>query len=279
MKTTLTFVSRLLGYLLFVTVPFFLIGWIALLVWLSPIFGTIDAKHATPQKLTYWFLFRDLEDVPQEKRSLLLECYLRDFGSESGKKQSFEMLGFVKRQVQKIEIARRERVQQELTVVNEPEKLLTISVPLPERNIYFLAKIWFLDKMYQYEKANFAEKKNILSQMVIEIQWWQEYNKEYFLAAEILPPNVTESLQELEVIFARWKAGASPEDCNRIQAFELRLTAALVSNGINQIVGGNAAGNVTESVTNAVGNFFGSFTKPQNEKKAEDKKTSEELKE
>ncbi|MDR1491249.1 MAG: hypothetical protein LBT05_00770 [Planctomycetaceae bacterium] len=267
----MTLFSRTFWRLLFVTAPIFLIGWIALLVWLSPIFGTIDAKRATLQNLTYWFLLRDLEETPQEKQLPLLECYLRNFGNESGKTPRFEMSGFIKRQVQRIEFARRERVQQELSVVNEPEKLFAISVPLPERNIYFLAKIWFFERMRQYENADFAEKKKILSQMVAEIQWWQEYNKEYFLTAEILPPNVTESFQELEVIFARWGADSSPEDRKRIKAFKPRLTAALVSDGINRIVGGNATGNVSESVTNAVGSFFNSFAKPKNEKKSDEK--------
>jgi hypothetical protein len=264
--------------LLMITGPIFLVGWIFLLVGLAVFFGTIDATHATPQKLTYWFLFRDLEEMSQDQRLPLLECYLRNFGSISGKKPHFEMSEFVKHQVQKIEFARRERVQQELSVINEPEKLLAISIPLPERNVYFLAKIWFFDQMHRYENADFAEKKKILSQMIVEIKWWQEYNREYFIAAEIPPTGVTESLQELETIFARWEAESLPEDQNRIKSFKPRLTAALVSDGLNQIVGG-ATGNVTESVTHAVGNFFGSFTKPQNEKKSKEKKTSESAKE
>jgi hypothetical protein len=202
----------------------------------------MSPKNASRQNLVCWFFVRDFEQLPEEKRFVLVECYLKEFGSISGNAiPQFEFSDFVQKKAAAIEMARRERVKQEAKVAKEPEKLLAIKVPQPERNALLLAKAWFFDQMQKYENADFSTKKEVLSQMVAEIKWWQNYNTEYWLAIGVKPSGAAESLQELEMIFARWEAESSPENRARIATFKPRVTAALINNGVSELLGGDVS--------------------------------------
>lgn len=260
MKRIVTYVSNVFWHLLFVSGPVFLIGWICLLFWLVPIFDEMSPKNATRQNLVWWFFVRDFEQLPEENRLALVECYLKEFGNESGRVPEFDFSDFVQKQAARIETERRERVKQEVRVAKEPEKLLAIKVPQPERNVMLLAKTWFFDRMRKYEQADFSGKKERLSQMVVEIKWWQNYNTEYLLAIGMKPSGVTESLQQLDMIFARWEAESSPDERRQIVAFKPRVTAALVNDGVSEALGGD--------MSKTIGNVMGLFSRPKkNEQK------------
>lgn len=256
MKRIAKYFSNVFWHLAFISGPIFLIVWICLLAWLLPIFSEMSPKNANRQNLVYWFLIRDFERLSDENRLALAECYLSEFGSRSGNSvPEFEFSDFVQKQVVKIEAARSERTKQEVKVAKEPEKLLAIKVPQPERNVKLLAKAWFFDQMQKYENADFNTKKELLSQMVVEIKWWQNYNTEYLLAASVKPSGLTESLQQLEMIFARWEAESSPEDRKRIAAFKPRVTGALVNDGVSEALGGD--------VSKTIGGVMSLFSRPK----------------
>ena len=267
MKWILTYLSNVFWHLTFVSGPIFLIVWICLLTWLIPIFGEMSPKNASRQNLVWWFFVRDFGQLPSENQLALAECYLKEFGSQSGHKiPEFEFYDFIQNQAAKIEMARRERVKEEAKVAKEPEKLLAIKVPLPERNAMTLAKAWFFDQMKKYENADFNAKKELLSQMVVKIKWWQNYNMEYFLAIGVEPSSVPESLQGLEMIFARWQAESSPEDRERVAAFKLRVTAALVNDGVSELLG--------TDVSKTLGGVINLFSRPK--KNLDEKKSNEQ---
>ena len=268
MKRIAKYFSNVFWHLAFISGPIFFIVWICLLAWLIPVFGEMSPKNANRQNLVYWFLIRDFEQLSDENRLALAECYLNEFGSRSGNSvPEFEFSDFVQKQVVKIETARSERTKQEVKVAKEPEKLLAIKVPQPERNVKLLVKAWFFDQMQKYENADFNTKKELLSQMVVEIKWWQNYNTEYLLAAGVKPSGLTESLQQLEMIFARWEAESSPEDRKRIAAFKPRVTGALVNDGVNEILGGD--------VSKTIGGVMSLFSRPKkNDQKTDNTKKS-----
>ncbi len=255
MKRIATFISNVFWHLLFLLGPVCLIGWICLLAWLIPMFGEMSPKNASRQNLTYWFFVRDFSKLPEGQRLPLAECYLREFGRESGKTPEFEFSDFVRNQIAATDTARRERIEQEVKVAKEPGKLLAIPLPKQERNVMTLAKAWFFDQMQKYEQADFQGKKERLSHMVTEIKWWQSYNRDFLLAAGVKPYGIPESLQELEMIFARWEAESSPEDAKRIAAFKPRVTAALINDGVNEVLGGDAG--------KTIGNVLGVFSRPK----------------
>ncbi|MCL2119363.1 MAG: hypothetical protein FWH27_13155 [Planctomycetaceae bacterium] len=255
MKRIVTYFSNVFWHLLFFSGPVILIGWICLLAWLIPVFGEMSPENATRRNLTWWFLVRDFQQLPEEKRLPLVECYLKEFGRESGKIPQFEFSDFMQNRIVAVDIARRERVKQELNAAKEPEKLLAIPVPMQERNAMLLAKIWFFDQMRQYELADFNGKKERLSQMVVEIKWWQKFNEDFLFAAGVKPYRVAESLKELEMIFARWEAESSPEDRARIAAFKPRITAALISDGVSEVAGGD--------VGKTIGSVLSIFSRPK----------------
>ena len=255
MKRIVTYFSNVFWHLLLISGPMFLILWICLLAWLIPIFGEMSPVNANRQNLAWWFLIRDFRQMPEENRLPLLECYLKEFGRESGKIPEFEFSDFMQKQIAILDSARRERIQQELPVANEPEKLLAIPVPLQERNVLLLAKTWFFEQMRQYEQADFNAGKEQLSEMVADIKWWQRFNDDYLLSAGIKKPyNVSESLQYLKMVFARWEAESSPDDRARIVAFKPRLMAALFNDGVGEVLGND--------VTKAIGNVLSIFSRP-----------------
>ena len=261
MKRIATYFSNVFWHLLLISGPVVLIVWICALAWLIPIFGEMSPQNATRQNLTWWFLLRDFRQLPEEHRLPLVECYRREFGRESGKIPQFEFSDFMQEQIIAVDTTRRERIKQELKVAKEPEKLLAIPVPKPERNIMLLAKIWFFDQMRQYEQADFYGKKERRAEMVTEIKWWQKFNEDFFLAAGVKPYSISESLDELKMIFARWEAESHPEDRARIAAFRPRITAALVNDGVNEVIGGD--------VSKTIGNVLSIFSRPtkdQNDK-------------
>ena len=255
MKRISTYCSNVFWHLLFFFGPVVLILWICLLVWLIPIFGEMSPQNATRQHLTWWFLIRDFRQLPEDKRLPLVECYLKEFGRKSGQVPQFEFSDFIQEQIVAVDTARRERVKQELQVAKEPEKLLAISVPLQERNAMLLAKTWFFEQMHQYELADFNGKKERLSEMVAEIKWWQTYNEDFLLAAGVKPYSISESLQELKLIFVRWEVESSPEDRRQIAAFKPRIMAALVHDSVNEAVGGD--------VGKAIGKVLSIFSRPK----------------
>ena len=254
MKRIATYFSNVFWHLLFIMGPVVLIVWICLLVWLIPIFGEMSPQNATRQNLTWWFLIRDFQQLPKDKRLPLVECYLKEFGRESDTIPEFEFSDFMQEQIVAVDTARRERIKQELQVAKEPEKLLAISVPVQERNIMLLAKTWLFEQMRLYELADFQGKKDRLSEMVAEIKWWQTYNDDFLLAAGVKPYSISESLRELEMIFARWEAESSPEDRTQIVAFKPRIMAVLISDGVSEVVGGN--------VGKTFGNVLSIFSRP-----------------
>ena len=255
MKRIVTYFSNVFWHLLLISGPVVLIVWICLLAWLIPIFGEMSPKNATRQNMAWWLLIRDFRQLPEEHRLPLVECYRREFGCESGRIPEFEFSGFMQEQIIVVDAARRERIKQELRVAKEPEKLLAIPVPKPERNIVLLAKTWFFDRMRQYEQADFHGKKERLAEMVAEIKWWQKYNEDFFLTAGVMPYNTSESLDDLKMIFARWEAESAPEDQARIAAFKPRITAALVADGVNEVIGGD--------VSKTIGNVLNIFAQPK----------------
>ena len=255
MKRIYTWFSNVFWHLLFFSGPVVLIIWICLLAWLIPIFGEMSPKNATRKNLTWWFMIRDFRQLPEDKRLPLIECYLKEFGRESGNKPQFEFSEFIQKQIVAVDTARRERNRQEMEVVKEPEKLLAISVPKQERNVMLLAKTWFFEQMRQYELADFNGKKERLTDMVAEIKWWQIYNEDFLLAASVKPYSVSESLKALEVIFIRWEAESSPEVRTQIVAFKQRLMAALINDGVSEVVGGD--------VGKTVGNILNIFSRPK----------------
>ena len=266
MKWIFTRVSNVFWHLLFISGPIFLVVWICLLAWLIPIFGEMLPQNATRKNLTWWFFLRDFEQLPEENRLDLVECYRREFGECSGQMPEFEFSDYVQKRIAEVDAARRERIQQEIPVAKEPEKLLAIPVPKQERNIMLLAKTWFFDQMRQYETADFGGKKEVLSQMVVEIKWWQNYNTEFFFAAGVKPYSVSESLQDLEMIFARWEAESLPEDRERIAAFRPRVIAALVNDGVSEMLGGD--------VSKTLGGVMNLFSRPK--KNRDEKKSNEQ---
>lgn len=118
-----------------------------------------------------------------------------------------------------------------------------------------LAKTWLFAQMQHYEQADFNGKKERLTEMVAEIKWWQSYNDDFLLAAGVKPHSISESLQELKVIFARWEAESSPEDRVRIVAFRPRILAALVSDGVSEVIGGD--------VGKTIGSVLSIFSRPK----------------
>jgi len=267
MKRIFTYISNVFWHLTFVSGPIFLIVWTCLLAWLIPIFGEMSPKNASRQNLVCWFFVRDFAQLPEESQLALVECYLKEFGSQSGHKiPEFEFFDFVQNRAAKIEMARRERVKQEAEVAKEPEKLLAIKVPQPERNVMTLAKTWFFDQMQKYENADFNAKKELLSQMVVEIKWWQNYKMEYLLAIGVKPSGIRESLQQMEIVFARWQAESSPEDRERVAAFKLRVTAALVNDGVSEVLG--------TDVSKTLGGVMNLFSRPK--KNLDEKKSNEQ---
>ncbi|MCL2347199.1 MAG: hypothetical protein FWC50_02945 [Planctomycetaceae bacterium] len=224
--------------LMMISGPLFLAGWIVLLFWIVPVFGTIDAEHATRDKLVNWFLFRDFRSVPEEKRDALAECYLKEFGFPAQKKPKFVVSAPVKYQVRKIEAARRERVQQELKVLREPEKLLEIQVPMHERNAKLLAKAWLLKQAAKWDNASFADKKAVMNEMITEIKWWQDINAIYLATCDVVPSSPIESIQDLDTMFARWEAESPPELAARFRKLKTQLVAGMVSDGLNNALGG-----------------------------------------
>jgi len=265
MKRIATYFSNVFWHLLFVSGPVVLIVWICALAWLIPIFGEMTPQNATRQNLTWWFLIRDFRQLPEEHRLPLVECYLKEFGPKSGKITEFEFSDFIQEQINAVIMTRRERIKQELKVAKEPKKLLAIPVPLQERNIILLAKIWFFDQMRQYEQADFHGKKERLAEMVTEIKWWQKFTDDFMLSVGTKPSNISESLDDLRMIFARWEAESSQEDQARIAAFKPRITAALVSDGVNEVIGGD--------VSKTIGNVLNIFSRPpkdQNDNQSRD---------
>ena len=222
--------------LMMISGPLLLAGWIVLLFWIVPIFGTIDAEYATRDKLVNWFLFRDFQGVPEEKQAALAECYIKEFGS-STQKPRFAVSGPVKYQSQKIEAARRQRVQQELKVLKEPEKLLEIQVPMHERNAKLLVKAWLLKQAARWDNASFADKKAIMNEMITEIKWWQDFNAIYLATCDIAPSSPMESIQDLDTMFARWEAESPPELAARIRKLKTQLVAGMVNDGLNDAIG------------------------------------------
>ena len=259
-KRIATYFSNVFWHLLLISGPVVLIVWIVLLAWLIPMFGEMSPQNATRQNLIWWFLLRDFSQLPEEHRLPLVECYRREFGPRSGKIPEFEFSDFIQEQIIAVDATRRERIQQELKVAKEPEKLLVIPVPQPERNILLLAKIWFFDQMRQYEQADFHGKKERLEEMVAEIKWWQKMNENFLLAAGVKPYSISDSLDELKMLFARWEAESRPEDQTRMAAFRPRMTAALVNDGVNEVLGGD----VSKTIGNVL-NFFSRPTKDQND--------------
>ena len=254
MKRIITYCSNVFWHLLFISGPVFLIVWICLLAWLIPIFGEMSPQNATRQNLTWWFLIRDFDALPEEDRLPLVECYLKEFGRESGKIPEFEFHDYIRKQIAAVVTARQNRIRQESAVVNEPEKLLAISVPLQERNVMLLTKTWFFEQMKQYEQADFNAKKERLAEMVAEIKWWQRFNENFLLSVGVRPYSVSESLQSLKMIFARWEAESSPQDRERIAAFKPRCMAVLVNDGISEVVGSD--------VSKAIGSVLSIFSQP-----------------
>jgi len=260
-KRIATYFSNVFWHLLLISGPVVLVGWIVLLAWLIPIFSEMSPQNATRQNLTWWFLIRDFRQLPEEHRLPLVECYRKEFGPQPGKIPEFEFSDFMQEQIIAGDIVRRERIKRELQVAKEPEKLLAIPVPQQERNIMLLAKAWFFDQMRQYEQADFDGKKERLAEMVAEIKWWQKYNGEFLLAAGVKPYGISESLDELKMIFARWEAESNPEDRAHIAAFQQRVTAALMADGVNEVIGGD--------VSKTIGNVLSIFSRPskdQNDK-------------
>ena len=260
MQRIATYISNVFWHLLFLSGPVFLILWICLLVWLIPIFGEMSPKNATRQKLTWWLLIRDFRQLPEDKRLPLVECYLKEFGRESGKMPPFEFSDFIREQIVAADAARRERARQELLVAKDTEKLHAIPVPKQERNIMLLAKTWFLEQMRQYELADFDGKKECLAEMVAEIKWWQRFNEDFLLAAGVRPYSISESLQELKLMFARWEAESPPEVRAQIIAFKPRLTAALINDGVREVIG--------DDVGKTIGNVLSIFSRPKNNENA-----------
>lgn len=255
MKRIVTYFSNVFWHLLFFSGPAVLIGWMIILVWLIPIFGEMSPKNATRQNLTWWFLVRDFRQLPEENRLPLAECYLKEFGRVSGKIPEFDFSDYIQEQIVVLDVARRERIRQEMSVANEPEELLTIPVPLQERNAILLAKAWFFEQMLQYEQADFNSRKELLSEMIAEIKWWQRYNDDFLLSAGVKPYNISESLQYLKMIFARWEAESSPDNRARIVAFKSRILAALVNEGVGEVFGDN--------VGKTIGNVLSIFSLPK----------------
>jgi len=264
MKRNVTWFSNVFWHLLYFSGPVVLVGWIYLLVWLIPIFGEMSPKNATRQNLAWWFLVRDFRQLPDDRHLPLVKCYLREFGRESGKIPDFEFSIFVQKQIIAIDTTRRERIKQELPVIKEPKKLLAIPVPMQERNVMLLAKTWFFEQMRQYELADFKGKQERLSEMVAEIKWWQTFNEDFLLAACVKPYSMTESLKQLELIFARWEAESTPEDRERIAAFRPRITAAFINDGIRDVLGGD--------IGKTVGNVWNIFSRSR---KNDDKEADE----
>ena len=223
--------------LMMISGPLLLAGWIVLLFWVVPIFGTIDAEHATRDKLVYWFLLRDFQSVPEEKRGELAECYVKEFGSAVQKKPEFDVCEPIKYLSQKIFAARKQRVQQELEVLKEPEKLLEIQLPMYERNAKLLVKAWLLKQVAKWDHASFADKKIIMNEMITEIKWWQDFSAIYMAKCDIAPSSLVESIQELDTMFARWES-ESPELAARFRKLKTQLVAGMANDGLNNVIGG-----------------------------------------
>jgi len=255
MKRIVTYFSNVFWHLILISGPVVLIVWICLLAWLIPIFGEMSPQNATRQNLVWWFLIRDFRQLPEEHRLPLVECYRKEFGPQSGKIPDFEFSDFMQEQIIVEDTARRERIKRELDVAKVPEKLLAIPVPKQERNIMLLAKAWFFDQMRQYEQADFDGKKERLAEMVAEIKWWQKYNGEFLLAAGVKPYGIFESRDELKMIFARWEAESNSEDRAHIAVFQQRVTAALVADGVNEVIGND--------VSKTIGNVWSIFSQPK----------------
>lgn len=207
----------------------FLIGFLVSLYWLIPIFGPIKPEKASNNLLVAWLLVRDFEKLPEEKINALVERFDNEYGFSGGKKTDFTFSDFMKEQIQNGIEQHYQKIEEQVKIVNKPEELLAFELTQQERNIQLLFKHWFLNRMARWEQLPDEQKPVYIGEFAVEMDWWQEFYKDFLEAAEVPVPSQMVLLQEFSVMFARWQASSEPELVARMNSFKKEMQQAIIA--------------------------------------------------
>lgn len=238
----------------------------------SYLWGPIKPQEATPFQILLWTTVRDLEEEPEKTVDQVLDRIEETVGRSSGKMVEFQMNSVIKNQVKiNLEKHLQNLENRQLTgstffapqfldwTENDPslEKMSgrgsqgnpksqpdEQTASLPEKNIKYLVKCWYVREMHRYNAAPDNEKPQLMREIVEDLYWWKQFYENVYYTCDLRPPTLINMLKELEMTFEYFQESSSEEEFREMVLFSEQLKAGFVTyeakkqmNNLNKFLG------------------------------------------
>lgn len=229
----------LTGNVFFFSAPVFLIL-IGILVYkTSFLFGPMRPQKATPFQILLWSAVRPMEKESDETIEQVLDRIEETLGRSSGKMTEIEVNSTVKNVVKhNLEKHLQALEEYQLTgstffgsnqTITIPHEETSSTTPLPEQNIKYLCKCWYVRTMNRYNAAEEKQKPEILREIVEDLKWWQRFYENVYYSCDLRPPSLINMLKEMEMAFDYFRESSSPQEYEQMIVFREKLKVAFIT--------------------------------------------------
>jgi hypothetical protein len=210
---------RLLYFL--IPLPFLAVCFV--MIALNSILGDVNAflGEVNPETLDRYTLvrvmqIRDFSRFSSELQERLMLRAEQEFGRHSPNKPVFAMSSWEKKM----------HVHFQQNRTKQPSYM--------ESNLTLIAKVRYCQWMREYNSATRTRKAELMSDVVEDMRYWQEVYLDYLRCLGVPEPTLAELYQDFQRMINNFKAGASPEEAKRIEAFAQEISRALFASEVQK---------------------------------------------
>jgi len=103
-----------------------------------------------------------------------------------------------------------------------------------ESNLTLMARIRFFQWMREYQSATLAQRAMLMSDVVEDMRYWQEFYFEYLRFLGQPEPTLMELHEDFQRMIEAFKVDASPEEVEQIDSFAQTMSRALFAAEVQQ---------------------------------------------
>ena len=211
-------IYRTMFRLLYFSLPLPFFAVCVVMIALDGILGNVDPEKLDRQTLVRIIQIRDFRQFSPELVERLTFRAEQEFGRHSPNKPVFELSSLEK----KIHVYfQSHRSEQQATL---------------ENNLALLAKVRYLQWMYEYNSATRVRKAELMNNVVADMNYWQAVYSDYLRYLEAPEPSPAEVLRGFQRMIEVFKEGASPEEVVLIDSFTKDISSVLFASGVQKSV-------------------------------------------